>query len=222
MYIKSKCCHKNLNRNKHDVSFDNIHSRESKVYCMCAPITKIRNKTPQQLLEMCGQKDHIPVDLRALLNKLSISCVRYDFSNIERELNRESCSQEKKILGALVTNGDHAVIFCRDQDEEDGHRYRFTVAHELGHCCLEHFDIGQSSVHYVFRTDDEVPDNKEIEANIFAGELLIPEESLKKAIGELVIPSVQSLSKIFAVSENVMLKRLDYLKLPKIVSGYNY
>lgn len=222
MCIKSKCRHRRLNSTKHSENLISIASRERVVYCMCAPITKIRNKTPQQLLEMCGQTDHIPVDLRALLSKLSISCVRYDFTNIERELNSGHCSQEKKILGALVTNGDHAVIFCRDQDEEDGHRYRFTVAHELGHCCLGHYNIGQSSVHYAFRTDNEDPDDTEISANIFAGELLIPEDSLKKVIGELVIPSVQSLSRIFAVSENVMLKRLDHLKLPKIISGYNY
>ena len=53
----------------------------------------------------------------------------------------------------------------------------------------------------------------EIEANIFAGELLIPKPLLLKKYKEFIIPSLKALSIIFGVSTNVMAARLDYLGL---------
>ena len=197
--------------------------KEKRVSIMCRPISEIRGKSANYLLELSGQQQSIPVDVKALLRKLKISCMPYDFSTIEAALNAdEDISRDIHILGALATNGDRAAIYCRKEDEEGGHRYRFTIAHELGHCCLAHFPIDGATVHYVFRMDDESTDPKEIAANIFAGELLIPQDSLENVIKELLLPDVQTLADIFAVSRNVMLARLKYLNISKNIVGYNY
>lgn len=59
-------------------------------------------------------------------------------------------------------------------------------------------------------------DNEQIEeqANIFAGELLIPEESLNKYYNRMIVPSLSTLAEIFRVSTSVMVARLDYLRKP--------
>lgn len=196
-------------------------SKQKKVYCMCKPISDIRYKSAQELLALGNQVDKVPVDLKKLLMKLKISCLSHDFSALDAARKAViGPSYENSILGALVTNGDRAVIFYREGDQIDGHRYRFTIAHELAHACLAHYPIGESSVHLSFRTD-KADSQEEIDANIFAGELLIPEDALKRVINELIFPSVQTLSNIFAVSQNVMLARLEHLKICNNISGYN-
>lgn len=195
--------------------------RKSQVYCMCKPVTNIRGKTAQELLQMCKQTDSVPVDLKSMLQQLNISCMSYDFSKLDaafRKANNDCL--DNPILGAFVTNGDKAVILYRDKDLEDGHRYRFTIAHELAHACLEHYSISHKSAHLAFRREQS--DNKhEHEANIFAGELLIPQQSLDRVLKLMFLPSVDYLADIFAVSKRVMYARLTQLNITKNIIGYN-
>ena len=194
-----------------------VVQKNKDVITMCKPISNIRNMDASQLLSYCGQTDKIPVNLREMLMKLQIACHPLDFSSI-------SSGNENKYdgsLGALITNGDKAAIFYRKDDQPNGHRYRFTIAHELAHCCLAHYDVEKNSIHLALRQDGTTNDPKEIAANIFAGELLIPKDSLVKTIRELLLPSVKILADIFAVSSNVMLARLEYLKICDNIVGYN-
>lgn len=193
--------------------------KEIKVNSMCKPISAIRGMSAQDILKLCRQEDKIPVDLKAVLKKLGISSMAFDFSKIEELLDQ--CSNGNHILGALATKGDKAAIFYSADDKKDSHRYRFTIAHELGHCCLKHFPVDGSTTHLVFRKDGETKNEKEIAANIFAGQLLIPENSLKDIIDELIMPSVRTLAEIFDVSENVMLERLRFLHIKTKIVGYN-
>lgn len=190
----------------------NIDHGKKRVFCMCRPIANIVGKTSQELLEISGQTNNIPVDLKAILQKLKISCLPLDFSNWEKG---SDC-----ILGALVINGDEAVIYYNMKNQVEGHRYRFTIAHEIAHCCLNHYKVEKKGV-FLFRTENTyTPD--EIAANIFAGELLIPKDSLEKIIDQLVFPSVKALAEIFSVSQSVMLARLKYLNINKNIAGFNY
>lgn len=200
-----------------------IQQREKRVTSMCKPISAIRDKSAQELLELGGQLGKIPVDIKSLLKELGISCLPYDFSELDiARCRAQNTKLVDPILGALVTKGDNAVIFYREQDRIDGHRYRFTIAHELAHCCLGHFEVNDSTIHLVFRHEGSTNDPKEVAANIFAGEILIPKDSLDQVIEKLILPSVQTLADIFAVSTNVMLERLKYLKVTANISGYNY
>lgn len=52
-------------------------------------------------------------------------------------------------------------------------------------------------------------DEREMAACKFAGQLLIPEESLKKICKRLIIPSLKILAEIFNVSVGVMRERLN-------------
>lgn len=170
---------------------------------MCKPITNIQGKTPDELLKMSGQANTFPIDLEKLLETLSITCEPLDFE--------ATVGGDKEILGALVTNGNKAAIFYRQQDAKDSHRCRFTIAHEIAHACLSNTVLSGSSVHY--RREGDVVNAEEKAANIFAGELLVPEKMLSVVIGKLLFPTVRSLSKIFDVSERVIRARLDYLEI---------
>lgn len=197
----------------------NAKQKEIKVSTVCKPISAIRGMDASEILELCRQENSIPVDVTAILKKLGISCLAFDFSKLESQI--PECFNGNHILGALATKGDKAAIFYSVDDKRDSHRYRFTIAHEIGHCCLNHIDTNKALPHLMFRKDGEANSKKEIAANIFAGELLIPENSLMSIIDELLIPSVSTLAEIFDVSDKVMLARLKYLKLKKKIVGYN-
>lgn len=169
-------------------------------------IKYLKGKTASEILKDTGQENSIPVDLRAILHKLEISAISMDFSEIEEIL----CDQVKKrgrILGAVMTTHDDAAIFySNDQELMSNHRYRFTIAHELAHCCL-----GSDLNHVEFRHDGSFDEAGEREANIFAGELLIPLPQLERVSKELLLPTITNLAAVFEVSETVMAARIEYL-----------
>ena len=83
------------------------------------------------------------------------------------------------------------------------------------HCCLHIKDYDRP--HIEFRLADEEKDRKEKDADIFAGELLIPLKRLRKVYTDLTVPTSSALASSFVVSISVMEARLDYLK----ISYYN-
>lgn len=177
--------------------------------------TKLYNKSAAQVLELTGQSRSVPVNLKKILKYFNISAIPKDFSEIDEKLQKKI--PNINVLGVFVSSNEEAAIFYSNKSDEDSHRYRFTVAHELAHCCLQ----GEKS-HIEFRIEGVEPDEDELAANTFAGALLIPENSLNKVIDELIVPSVSALADIFEVSENVMRARLDYLGVKNSILGYNY
>jgi len=79
-------------------------------------------------------------------------------------------------------------------------RRRFTVAHELGHYCL-HDDILQKEglILEINNISQIGVDIKEIEANAFAGELLMPKDEFLKQLN--ILKSVEKIAEYFFVSQ---------------------
>lgn len=178
---------------------------------MCTILKKIKDKNPYELLETYNIDMTPPINISELLDNIGISTISKDFSEIEQMADVKKGS----VLGAAFSNEDNLTIFYKKSDSF--HRKKFTIAHELAHCCL-HCPSNESS-HIEFRIEpfstklSEEDLDKEKEANIFAGQLLIPKEPLMKYYNKLVIPSLSKLSEIFDVSSSVMAARLDYLHL---------
>ncbi len=191
---------------------------------MCKPIEKIRGMSAPELLEYCGQKDAVPVSLSTILKTVGISAIPYNFSEMETSYRKSYQSTKNvHILGAIAATDENAAIFYNEKYKCDSHRCRFTIAHELAHCCLANDSrLTKDRFLLELRTDDDEPNDCERAANVFAGELLIPKTNLYDVIDQLLLPSVYNLAKIFDVSYNVMLERLDYLKPSFSISGYNY
>lgn len=179
---------------------------------MCKILKDIYGKSPQELLNMYEISTEPPIDISKLIEKMKISTIAMDFTELERDSNvPEGC-----VLGATFSNGDNLTILYKKTDTL--HRKKFTIAHEIAHCCL-HCPKDETS-HIELRLDSYPDDikkeeeKKEKDANIFAGELLIPKKSLKVYYDKLMIPSLLYLSELFDVSTNVMEERLNYLELP--------
>lgn len=173
---------------------------------MCKILKELQGKTAQALLETYGVSTEPPIDIDELLRHIGISSIPMDFSPIESQVGISSGS----VLGATISEGENLGIFYRADATEN--RRRFTIAHEIAHCCLHTENLIDH--HVELRDNFKALSGKEYEANVFAGALLIPKDALDKVYEQLIVPSLETLSKIFRVSTTVMVARLDYLKMP--------
>lgn len=174
---------------------------------LCKKLKEIDGMTPEDILLICGVNSY-PVDIQGILRKLGILNGSMDFSEIEK-LNPVIIKSRGSILGAVTIIGDSVSIFYREGSTDN--RKRFTLAHELAHCCLNASSLKKG--HIEFRFDEQTDDYKELSANIFAGQLLIPEKPLRKMYDSMVIPAVDVMAREFRVSNHVMEARLKYLGL---------
>lgn len=90
-------------------------------------------------------------------------------------------------------------------------RQRFTIAHEIGHVVLNHFDRKPNAC--LFK-NIEVKDNFEFEreADIFASELLIPTPHLLKLVKEGKANDIKRLCSFYGVSKKAMEIKLEEIK----------
>ncbi len=179
--------------------------KNKEVVVMCEILKKIKNKSAYDLLFEYDIKLEPPIDIGELLSKIGIFTVEVDFTDIEKSENVEYGS----ILGAAFSDDEDLYILYRRGDTYN--RQLFSIAHELGHCCLHSDDLKIN--HIEFRNINQTDNIREYSANVFAGELLIPENVLMPIYNKFIIPSLEALSKIFGVSTTVMAARLDYLNL---------
>jgi len=110
------------------------------------------------------------------------------------------------LSGALVVGGERyatGILVNSDQPQE---RQRFSLGHELAHFILAHSPKG--SVSFLGRRFER----DEVDADSFAGELLVPTDLLKVKIQSLsdkdIDVAVLQLSRDFAVSFQAMVTRL--------------
>lgn len=163
-------------------------------------LKRINNLTPDKIIEKYNPDGIYPFDIAYAIRDMGILIAPYDFKKMGRN----------KILGAVVANGTKIAILYDERSSDN--RKRFTLAHELAHCCLglDSENDSEKQIHIEFR--NEFNNNaKEYMANVFAGEILIPKEPLRYVINNLIDPSIHNLSTFFGVSENVMKARLKYL-----------
>lgn len=172
---------------------------------MCKILKEIQGKTAGDLLKKYGMENQTPVRINELLRKIGIDVISADFSGIEKKAGY----QQGEVLGATLIIGDDVTIFYREDSSDN--RIRFTIAHELAHCCIHTNQLKETNIQLRQTGNQE---GAEKDANVFAGELLIPKNSLIKYYEELIIPSLKVLAEIFMVSTSVMAARLDWLNLP--------
>jgi Zn-dependent peptidase ImmA (M78 family) len=86
--------------------------------------------------------------------------------------------------GMLLVVGDKALISVKKSIKEEA-RKRFTIAHELGHFSIPRHITKENNIYRCSDSDINTfgkKTNKEVEANYFAAELLMPEEHFKQRI----------------------------------------
>ena len=129
---------------------------------------------------------------------------------------------EGKLSGMVHRRRDGRVIIGVNSEHSD-FRQRFTIAHELGHLLLhsdQHLHIDEA---FPIGLRDEISslaiDVREIEANQFAAELLMPFDMLKSYVADMEIDiadddkNIARLADIFQVSRQAMTIRLTRLNV---------
>ncbi|MFR1685966.1 MAG: ImmA/IrrE family metallo-endopeptidase [Massilimicrobiota timonensis] len=187
-------------------------------------------KTAKNLLDKC-QWNIIPVDISYILDCLNIPFNSKDFSESEHKLQESDINQG--IQGMIHVTGENIDIFYNKKfnptqnstpKEKDSciHKINFTLAHELAHSIIHTRDIDENGGFLDFyRLDDDLQNNdeKEVEANTLAGEILMPKEifiasfAACKLSGKSFEETLNSLSILFNVSVNVINARIKYLQL---------
>lgn len=103
---------------------------------------------------------------------------------------------------------DNSILVNNDISDN---RITFTIAHELAHHVL-HQEYIRSNNYMPMPRNNWYPNGKpkeEVEADTFAANLLVPLPMLKKYMN---VASVGELSRLFYVSEDVVINRLDLLR----------
>lgn len=116
-------------------------------------VTLAKSKATEIWSGMINKK--IPVMLNDIVKALDIPV---------REANLEIDGVSRMDCAGLTF-----ILYKRDTSDV---RKRFTVAHEIGHIILEHINFSNQSSQFSNKS-------QEIEANVFAGALLVPKSDLK-------------------------------------------
>lgn len=167
----------------------------------------------QQILKEYKFESIIPVPIERLMdNILKINIV--PFPNLFRnfEINAFTSSDLRTIYvdEYLYTNLEP--------------QYRFTLAHEFGHIALHKYIYEKVGIQrlddwkrFISEVDEKEYRKLEIQANNFAGLLLVPEDIL----GGYFISQIRSLGKSFEKVERENFKRDDYLDLVVDLVSHN-
>jgi Zn-dependent peptidase ImmA (M78 family) len=126
------------------------------------------------------RRKRIQAIVASLLEKNGITAVPVPVNQIARAEGAHLyfAALDGDLSGFLYREGSQATIGVNTHHASV--RQRFTVGHELGHLVLHHHD--QLHVDYKFRNTQsaEGTDPEEIEANLFAAELLMPRVFLEE------------------------------------------
>ena len=226
-----------INYSENDITKkDNETNSKKGEKIMCRILNELRGKSADYILQKYhNKKQTIPVDITEIAKNIGIRLGSIDFKSLEETQEFKSLSIKNKIYGAVFAVGEEVQIIYdsnyrelennnlqkEQMDKKLHNRQRFTIAHEIAHCCL-HLKEGESS-HIEFRRRVNEPiTQKEIEANIFAGELLIPTHIISAMCSALDVLPIAKLADLFDVSYHVMLARLDHLIATEVISAKEY
>ena len=164
--------------------------------------TEIERKAKEVLKSHSLQT--VPVDPVVLANRLGILVNNAKFS-------------DDHLVGMIAKRGGATTLLVNADDPP--FRKRFTIAHELGHHFLHLIEDGEfvDGDADLFRQPPESGEElseerwREIQANMFAAALLMPEDEVREAW--LRLRSIGAMARLFNVSEQAMGIRLDQLRL---------
>lgn len=153
---------------------------------------KIRSAFVRQMARKVLRECEIqspPVDLRKVLSAYG--------------MQYEEVDDFPDSVDALIIE-DGSRVYAAVNARQHPHRQRFSIAHELGHYLLhrEYDGADAISIDNPPSEDPEIGSKSpiEAEADLFAGELLVPVEMLKPYARE----PLSAIGKVFAVSEQVV------------------
>lgn len=178
---------------------------------MCKKLKELHLKEPCDFLD---QNSSMPVDIFQILQDMNIRCFCVNFNKLQKSFSLKS----EKISGLTYANGNDLFVFY--SDKSDLPTARFTLAHELAHCCL-HIEADSSfhiemqtipDIVHIGRIPKFISTKKEEEADRFARELLIPTNAFIYTLKNMNVLSIEELSHLFVVPEEEIVNKLVDLR----------
>lgn len=161
---------------------------------MTKPDYKLARDSAKELLKRHAVR-RLPVDPEVIAEAEGIDVVYAEF-------NEEAAAA----ISGLYDASSNRIIVNKSLP---GNRKTFTIAHELGHFVM-HLDYAKSQAYRALPRSN-FHRNKpahEKEADVFAANLLVPCEVLKKYKD---VANIDELAELFAVSREVIVNQMDYL-----------
>jgi len=144
-------------------------------------LADLKGMTVDGLMAKAGISPYaVPLDMDKLLKAWRIIASSTDMSDFEEIANKHGF-ENGEIWGAVGASRGNVILMFSDKISFP--RARFTVAHELAHCCLHNDDLKDGYIY--FRQGGVFQPTFEEDANRFARELLMPEESLRVVIDDI-------------------------------------
>jgi Zn-dependent peptidase ImmA (M78 family) len=154
---------------------------------------------------LLGEKNlsgQFPIPLEALAKSIGYDTVFFNGADPDSEKIRD-------VSGAV----DHTKKKIYINRADPLVRQRFTLAHEIGHAYL-HAGDGENVIDFRRDMDGEV-NVKEVEANRFAADLLMPRLQFAK-IYVVAFGKVRDIARYFTVSEDAVKIRIRQLRLDRV------
>lgn len=144
---------------------------------MTQNIITIAKNAAKNLIKKVKRDKFTPLNVHEIAKSLNIEILEGEF----RDNNGRDISGLIKVSGKEGT----PIIAVKSSDSKE--RKRFTIAHEIGHFILHgnelaHVDSDLESVVYRDKSSTMAINTKEIQANQFAAELLMPTDEIKTLI----------------------------------------
>ena len=168
----------------------------------------------KEMLDKYWDKN-LPVDVELLCDRMGISIL--PVLNLAKTFH----------IDAFISADFKTIYVDNYEFEKESHRYRFSVAHELGHYVLHRDYYPKTPVDYEkwLEVSRKILDSfAEFQANYFAGNLLVPENSLVRILNDEFNGSFSrhyweasprelwgalfNVRKAFAVSDQVIARRM--------------
>ena len=143
----------------------------------------------------------LPVDLSKVLKAVDVKAILYCDAFFDADSPKLRGSD-----GFVTKIGDKKAIYLNENKGTIQQR-RFTLAHELGHIVLDH------PINPIIYRNSEVDENQsptEIQANIFARDLLMPAGVLAK-LHVTTVDEIMQICNVSRISAQIRLERLTEL-----------
>lgn len=192
----------------------NNKSEEDK---MCKKLEALSKLKVEDLYSIFDEEFSIPpINIYNVLDKLGVKYGALDFKKLYGTVNGINLpEQADMVMGAVAAYSEKEYgedsVEITVNSKDNYHRQKFTLAHELAHCMLHSDSLKDGRLE--LRTSLTTNEPREREANILAGEILIPEKLLKLVCASIPIPFLPLLAEKFDVSESVMEARLKHLNM---------
>lgn len=189
---------------------------------MCKKIKELKELSANEISSTYWD-GKIPVSLKTILSKLEIRFSEYDFSELEKGLQLKN---DDAILGIAFTDKDRLGIIYSSRISRDAINY--VLAHELAHCCLhmepkEQFHVELKVASDIFSGTNKKSvlagysySFKEIQADRFAADILIPTQALLDYLSNAPNRSIDDIAKHFHVSKEIVRLKVINLKGNKV------